>query len=172
MAVSATQLPYGTRLRPLDAHADERGVFTELYRAEWEAGIEPVQWNAVRSEAGVIPGVHVHVRHHDYLTVPVGHASVGLRDLRRGSPSEDLATVVELRQDEPAALVIPRGVAHGFFHEPSLHVYAVSEYWDSSDELRCRWDDPDLEIPWPVATARMSDRDRDAQTLADLLAEL
>src|SRR5262249_45880376 len=142
-------------------------------RVEWRVGVEPVQWNAVWSEAGVVRGVHVHVRHEDYLTVPVGRASVGLRDLRRGSPSEGLTALLELGQDEPAALIIPRGVAHGFyFHEPSLHVYAVSEYWDPGDEHACRWDDPELEIPWPVATGGASERDQEAQTLAELLAEL
>jgi dTDP-4-dehydrorhamnose 3,5-epimerase len=173
VAVAATGLPAGTIMRPLDAHGDERGQFVELYRREWQAGIEPVQWNAVWSEAGVLRGVHVHIRHDDYLTVPVGRASVGLRDLRRGSPTEGLAAVVELGTDSPAALVIPHGVAHGFyFHEPSLHVYAVTEYWDSSDELGCDWADPELGIPWPVSTARVSDRDRDAQPLRALLADL
>jgi dTDP-4-dehydrorhamnose 3,5-epimerase len=173
VAVTTVRLPAGALLQRLDAHADERGVFTELYRLEWETGVQPVQWNAVWSEPGVIRGVHVHVRHDDYLTVPVGRASVGLRDLRRGSPTEGLAVVIELGRHAPAALVIPHGVAHGFyFHEPSFHVYAVSEYWDPADELGCRWDDPELGIPWPVATARVSDRDREAQPLAALLAEL
>jgi dTDP-4-dehydrorhamnose 3,5-epimerase len=172
MAVD-TRLPVGTLLRPLDAHADERGAFTELYRREWGTGVEPVQWNAVRSEEGVLRGVHVHIRHDDYLTVPAGHASVGLKDLRQGSPTEGLATVVELGGEQPGALVIPRGVAHGFyFHEPSLHVYAVSEYWDPGDELACHWADPGLGIPWPSPTARVSNRDRDAQPLAALLAQL
>ena len=135
MAATAT-LPAGTMLRPLDAHRDPRGAFTELYRREWGMGVEPIQWNAVRSEAGVLRGVHVHIRHDDYLTVPVGRVSVGLRDLRRGSPTEGLAALVELGEERPAALVIPHGVAHGFyFHEASLHVYAVSEYWDPADEL-------------------------------------
>ena len=40
-------LPDGTLFRPLVAHADERGVFTELYRLEWETGVNPIQWNAV-----------------------------------------------------------------------------------------------------------------------------
>ena len=172
MAV-VTQLPAGTLLRPLKTHADDRGAFTELHRREWGTGVEPIQWNAVWSEEGVLRGVHVHIRHDDYLTVPVGRASVGLRDLRRGSPTEGLAALVELGREQPAALVIPRGVAHGFyFHEPSLHVYAVSEYWDADDELACHWADPELSIAWPSATAFVSDRDRDAQPLSALLAEL
>src|SRR3954469_20721871 len=105
--MTVATLPAGTVLHPLEAHADERGVFTELYRREWDLGTEPVQWNAVWSEAGVLRGVHVHARHDDYLTVPVGRASVGLKDLRRGSPTEGLAALVELGRDAPAALVIP-----------------------------------------------------------------
>jgi dTDP-4-dehydrorhamnose 3,5-epimerase len=173
VAVGSLQLPAGTLVRRLEAHADERGVFTELYRLEWGAGIEPVQWNAVRSEAGVLRGTHVHIRHDDYLTVPFGRASVGLRDLRSGSPTEGLSALVELSAERPAALAIPHGVLHGFyFHEPSLHVYAVSEYWDPTDELGCHWADSELEIPWPASSARVSERDERAQPLRALLAEL
>ena len=108
--------------------------------------MNPIQWNAVRSEVGVLRGVHVHVRHRDYLTLPYGRAVVGLRDLRQGSRTEGLSVFVELSGDEPASLVIPCGVAHGFyFHEPSLHVYAVTEYWNPDDELGCHWADPELE---------------------------
>lgn len=174
MGVAAeTMLPTGTVLLPLQAHDDERGSFTELYRLEWVTGVTPIQWNAVRSEAGVLRGVHVHVRHDDYLTVPLGRATVGLRDLRRGSPTEGLATTVELGGEQTGALVIPHGVAHGFyFHEPSLHVYAVTEYWDPTDELSCHWADPDLGIAWPAQSARVSERDAKSQPLQDLLREL
>jgi dTDP-4-dehydrorhamnose 3,5-epimerase len=166
-------LPAGTLLHSLQPHVDERGSFTELYRVEWGTGVTPVQWNAVRSEAGVLRGVHVHPRHDDYLTIPMGRADVGLRDLRRGSATEGVSALVQLGGEQPAAIVIPHGVAHGFyFHEPSLHVYAVSEYWDPSDELGCRWDDPDLEIRWPVRSARVSARDAAAQPLRALLDEL
>jgi dTDP-4-dehydrorhamnose 3,5-epimerase len=168
-----TSLPAGTALVPLEPHADERGVFTELYRLEWETGVQPVQWNAVRSEAAVLRGVHVHIRHDDYLTVPFGRAVVGLRDLRHGSPTEGFAAVVELDAEQPAALVIPHGVAHGFyFLEPSLHVYAVSEYWDPDDELGCHWADPELGIPWPCGSAQVSERDDASPPLSDLLARL
>jgi dTDP-4-dehydrorhamnose 3,5-epimerase len=173
--VAAVSLPpSGTLFYPLDPHVDERGSFTELYRREWPTGIEPIQWNAVQSGAGVLRGVHVHIRHDDYLTVPFGRAVVGLRDLRRGSSTEGSSTVVELGRENPGGLVIPHGVAHGFyFPEPSLHVYAVSEYWDRADELACRWDDPELEIPWPVQTPPLvSERDEAAPSLQALLDEL
>ena len=81
----SSHLPIGTSLRVLEPHRDPRGSFTELFRGEWNQGVAPVQWNAVRSDIGVLRGVHAHLRHADYLTVPIGRATVGLRDLRRWS---------------------------------------------------------------------------------------
>lgn len=165
--------PCGVRSRPLVRHADERGSFTELFRAEWPTGIAPVQWNAVASRAGVLRGVHVHVRHDDYLIVFQGRAFVGLRDLRRGSPTEGRSALVEMRGDDLAALTIPHGVAHGFlFVEPSLHLYSVSHYWDKADELGCHWADPALAIPWPEAPSSLSGRDATAPPLAELLHQI
>lgn len=166
-------LPDGVRLAPLRPHRDDRGTFLELYREEWPSGVRPVQWNAVHSEAGVLRGVHVHPRHDDYLTVVGGRASIGLRDLRPDSPSTGATACVGLGATAPAAISIPHGVAHGFyFHEPSIHVYAVSHYWDLADELGCRWDDPALGIPWPQAEAQISPRDEALPPLEALLGEL
>ena len=111
----------------------------------------------------------VHKPHSDYLPVTARRMLRGRCDLRRESAT-----------DAPRPVSPPRmpssfhpAVAHGFyFHEPSLHVYAVSEYWDPGDELACNWADPELGIDWPAPTALVSDRDRDAQPLRALLAEL
>ena len=166
-------LPHDLRLTPLEPHGDDRGTFIELYREEWETGVAPIQWNVVHSEAGVLRGVHVHPRHDDYLTIVRGRSTVGLRDLRQDSPTEGAAACVELSAERPTAISIPHGVAHGFyFHEPSTHVYAVSHYWDMTDELGCRWDDPALEIPWPQQQAHISPRDRELPSLEILRGEL
>ena len=173
MATATTSLPAGVRLASLTSHRDDRGSFCEIYRREWETGVEPIQWNVVESNAGVLRGVHVHVRHSDYLTVVAGRASIGLRDLRAGSPSEGLTAVVELQGRERQGISIPAGVAHGFlFHEPSVHVYAVTHYWDMSDELGCHWADPELAIPWPFQPKHVSDRDAGAGSLAELMEAL
>jgi dTDP-4-dehydrorhamnose 3,5-epimerase len=117
----------------------------------------------------VLRGVHVHLRHDDYLVLFDGRATVGLADLRDDSPTSGAAACVELRGDAPVGMTIPTGVAHGFlFHEPSLHVYAVSHYWDPADELGCRWDDPGLGIPWPDAEPLLSPRDAALGSLAEL----
>lgn len=160
-------LPAGVELFALEMHRDHRGAFSEVFRRSWDTGIDPVQWNMVSSEARVLRGVHVHVVHEDYLMIARGAAQVGLKDLRRGSPTEGDAAVVEMRADKLQAIRIPRGVAHGFyFLEPSLHLYAVSHYWNLDDELGCRWDDPELQIPWSPERPILSERDATAEPLA------
>jgi dTDP-4-dehydrorhamnose 3,5-epimerase len=159
-------------LRPLKTHSDDRGEFTEVHRREWPGGVDPVQWNCVRSRAGTLRGVHVHARHADYLTCPVGVCFVGLRDLRRG-PTAGRTAMVELSADRPAALTIPPGVAHGFyFPVDSLHLYGVDRYFDPADELGCHWADPALELDWPGEPTLLSPRDRDAGSLAELLKRI
>ena len=86
----------GVALLPLTMNRDSRGSFTELFRDERDSGLSPVQWNAVSSEPGTLRGVHLHIRHDDYLATLKGRACVGLRDLRRGSPTEGMSVLVEL----------------------------------------------------------------------------
>lgn len=166
-------LPHGVVTHDFEVHSDERGSFTEVFRAEWPTAIEPVQWNYVRSNAGVLRGVHVHIRHSDYLTVVEGRAAIGVRDLREASPTAGVAAVVTLSDDRPQAIEFPPGVAHGFlFLEPSMHIYAVSHFWDTADELGCRWDDPELGIEWPAEPLALSVRDSEAPNLAELVRQL
>ncbi|MBI4446860.1 MAG: dTDP-4-dehydrorhamnose 3,5-epimerase family protein [Acidobacteria bacterium] len=166
-------LPVGVEVRSLSMHPDDRGVFTEIFRKEWNTRVVPIQWNMVRSEKGVLRGVHVHIRHDDYLVVASGRATVGLRDLRRGSLTEAMALRIDLDGSRLQAVTIPRGVAHGFyFHEPSIHIYAVSRYWDVEDELCCHWADPHLKIPWEIKEVRLSERDQQAPPLRELLKQL
>jgi dTDP-4-dehydrorhamnose 3,5-epimerase len=164
-------LPHGVAVLPLTPHPDKRGAFTELYRDSWGLELAPVQWNAVSSAAGVLRGVHAHHRHSDYLTALSGRATIGLHDLREDSPTDGMSATVELCGDVPSALIIPMGVAHGFyFHVPSVHVYAVSHEWDPADEHGCRWDDPELGIDWPTKDPLVSERDRALGTLSELRA--
>lgn len=60
------KLPSQCVLRNLTTHSDHRGALTEIFRKEWQTGIEPVQWNFVHSQPNVLRGVHVHVLHTDY----------------------------------------------------------------------------------------------------------
>ena len=152
--------------------ADERGSLTELFRDEWFDSEGPVQWNFLHSRPNTLRGVHCHVHHFDFLTVVEGELILGLKDLRTGSIS---STPPELHRIKPRrdVIVLPPGVAHGFyFEEPTSMMYGVSRYWSTSDELGCRWDDPDLGIDWPCSDPLLSTRDQQAGPLLKLINDV
>ena len=188
--MTASALP-GVRYGRLTRHADERGAFRELWRAEgWhldpaDAGSPPgsrpafVQANLSSSAAGVLRGLHFHQRQLDLWIVAAGRAWVALVDVRPMLAGE-AAPVVETR--ELAAddwVVIPTGVAHGFLAlEPLELVYFVTNPYDGSDELGFAWDDTTAAIPWPVLEVTpdgrpiLSERDRRNPSLADMVREV
>jgi dTDP-4-dehydrorhamnose 3,5-epimerase len=132
---------------------------------------EMVQANSSMSRAQVLRGLHFHRRQADYWYVGSGAAFVGLYDLRAGSPTEGAKAEVRLAADEPAALYIPKGVAHGFFAEEDVHLqYLVDEYFTGSDEFGIAWNDPAVGIGWPGSDPILSDRDRSNPTLEEVFA--
>ena len=166
-------LPAGVELHPLQRHLDHRGSFTEVFREEWSDGVEPVQWNFVRSAAGVMRGVHVHVVHDDVVIALEGRVTLGLRDVREASPTHGLTAAIDLSGAAPAVAVIPHGVVHGLlFSEATTLLVGVTSYYDPADDLECAWSDPDLAIPWPATPTLVSDRDQAAPPFSALLERI
>ena len=164
------KLPTGAYERPLEPKADDRGSLTEIYRKDWSGSPAVVQWNFIRTEAGVMRGVRCHLRHDDHLIVLQGTMVVGLRDLRPGSPSEGQTALVELSGDRLSLLMTPAGVAHGLYSAtPALFCVGVTSIFDGADDNGCFWGDKDLEIDWPFQQARVCAADGPHRRLADLL---
>lgn len=166
-------IPAGVALRALKTHADTRGTFTEVFREEWGLGAPALQWNIVQSRANVLRGVHAHRLHADYLTIAAGEMILGLHDLRPRSPTYRVSRLLRLQADDLHIVAIPVGVAHGFyFAEPATTLYAVSHYFDGSDEVGCRWDAPELGFAWPCDDPLLSERDRTAGSYAEMISVL
>lgn len=189
---SPSALP-GVRYGAVTRHADERGAFREVWRADTFGVIDPadaelapggaptfVQANLSDSAPGVLRGLHFHRRQLDYWIVNDGRALVALVDLRPMLRDGTVRPVVETRELGPDEwVVIPSGVAHGFLALASLQLlYLVTNAYDGSDELGFAWDDPTAAVPWPVffqtpdSRPILSDRDRVNPSLADLVVRL
>lgn len=161
--------PEGVTLRPLKMHVDDRGIFAEVHRRTWDTDFELKQWNVAYSEAQVLRGVHVHIKHFDCLCLVQGKALFALKDLRSNAPTKDMIAYVEMDGSALQCLIIPPGVAHGFyFHEPSMLMHGVSEYWDDADELGCHFADPDLGFSWPNTNPKTSKRDAELLGLSSI----
>jgi dTDP-4-dehydrorhamnose 3,5-epimerase len=180
----------GVRYGQLNRIADRRGSFAEIWRASafGELGVEQtgmpdarfVQANLSTSAQGVLRGLHYHRRQLDYWTVMGGRALVALVDVRPVLADSDARAIVETRElGDGGSVVIPTGVAHGFLAlEPLSLLYLVTGEYDGSDELGFAWDDPAVNVPWPVVPGTtdgrpiLSDRDRSNPTLRELVESL
>lgn len=152
----------GVQLRHLQMNHDQRGCFTEIFQKHWGTVIDPCQWSLVDSQANVFRGCHLHLRHEEYFCLLKGECSLGLRDERPDSPTYGNWQLYHLFGEQLAALTFPAGVIHGwYFHQPSLHLQAVSESYISyskDDNYGVFWSEPALEIPWPFSNPLLGDR--------------
>jgi dTDP-4-dehydrorhamnose 3,5-epimerase len=158
----------GVYIVPLRSFSDSRGYFFESFRQSWIPGVrQMVQGNVSFSKAGVLRGMHYHLKQADFWLVPSGRVRAALFDLRLSSPTRGQNEMIDLGQDHPFGLYIPKGVAHGFCTlVDSFMTYLVDEYYDNSDERGVRWDDPALGLDWQVASAIVSERDQENPLLS------
>jgi dTDP-4-dehydrorhamnose 3,5-epimerase len=170
----------GVRYGAIQRHGDSRGSFRELWRASAFPGRAFVQANLSTSAKGVLRGLHLHRRQDDVWVVGAGRAFVALVDVRPLLENANAAPVVETRVLPVDHWVeIPTGVAHGFLAiEPLDLIYLVTNEYDGSDELGFAWDDPAVNVPWPLvegtpdALPILSGRDDTNPPLAELAARL
>lgn len=163
----------GVKTIPLKTHRDDRGSLTVLYNQLWGIPFDLAQLNLVQSESNSLRGVHVHSTHSDYLCVLKGTMMLGLRDLRRNSTSFGQTTLYTLTTESPKVFIVPPGVGHGFyFPDETLYCYGLSHPWDADEKLGCRWNAPDLGIPWPTENPLLSERDANAGTVTHLLEQM
>jgi dTDP-4-dehydrorhamnose 3,5-epimerase len=183
---------HGVRWGSLVRHADERGSFRELWRAEAFDALDPalagqpagspvrfVQSNLSVSAAGVLRGLHLHRRQLDHWVVTSGRAFVALVDVRPMLAGADRPAVECRELAADGSVSIPAGVAHGFLAlEPLDLVYFVTNEFDGTDELGFAWDDADAAVPWPRVSATahgrpiLSERDMANPALETLVAGL
>jgi dTDP-4-dehydrorhamnose 3,5-epimerase len=95
-------------------------------------------------------------------------------DLRPGSPTHGNWESFELRGDEQVSLYVPAGCAHGFqaLTDPADVSYRIDRPHDPSEDVTIAFDDPELDIPWPLPITMMSKRDKEAPSLAKVRALL
>jgi dTDP-4-dehydrorhamnose 3,5-epimerase len=162
------------------AHSDERGFLLESFREDaWrEAGIETgfVQDNHSRSSKGILRGLHFQTSPGQAKLVRCVRGAIWdvAVDLRRSSPTYRRWEGFELSDENHRQLFVPVGFAHGFcvLSDVADVAYKLSSYYDPQTEAGIRWDDPDVGIDWPVSEPSLSERDRDAPTLADVEEDL
>jgi dTDP-4-dehydrorhamnose 3,5-epimerase len=168
------------QFRPLDipgvvlimprVFTDARGSFLETYRrAEFETGGiagEFVQDNLARTTGkGTVRGLHFQKPPHAQAKLVQclrGRVYDVAVDLRPGSATLGKFVSMELSNDPPVLLYVPRGFAHGYqtLTDDVEVLYKVDAEYAPAAESGVLWNDPKLAIPWPIAEAVVNERDR------------
>jgi dTDP-4-dehydrorhamnose 3,5-epimerase len=174
MKVTSTSIADVKLIEPR-VFGDDRGFFFESWnrRALADAGIDAafVQDNHSRSRHGVLRGLHYQIEHAQgkLVRVVVGAVFDVAVDLRRSSPTFGRHVAVELSADDKRMLWVPPGFAHGFVvvSDAAEFLYKTTDYWFPEHERTLLWNDPALDIDWPVGTPQLAARDARGTPLAD-----
>jgi len=157
---------------------DERGFFMETYKkSDFEkTGIkgEFLQDNHSRSRYGVLRGLHF--QREPYAQAKIVRCIRGVIydvavDLRKNSPTFGKYVGVILSEYNKYMLYIPRGFAHGFLvlSGEAEVVYKVDNEYAPHSEGGLIWNDPDVNIPWPIEDPVLSEKDQKWPTLKELI---
>ncbi len=139
---------------------DDRGFFFESFnQTKFEAAIGRqaafVQDNHSRSAQGVVRGLHYQIRQTQAKLVRVVSGAVFdvAVDLRRSSSTFGQWVGEVLSAENKRQLWIPEGFAHGFLvlSDGAEFLYKTTDYWSPEFERSILWNDPDLNIAWPIS---------------------
>ena len=173
---------------------DARGFFYESWNERHfrhdliSAGVPAAEAEALQfqqdnhssSSRGVLRGLHFQLPPEPQgklVRCSVGAIFDVAVDLRRGSPSYGQWVGAELSAENRQQLWVPVGFAHGFLTLSELAEvqYKASGFWNRACERSLRWDDPALQISWPLERADVQEpllaaKDAEAPLLAALEA--
>lgn len=179
MTLSVRQLEIpGVVLIERRAAEDHRGVFVELYKGSEfaSAGIPAsfVQDNYSSSVRWVLRGLHYQKApkaQGKLITVLQGVIFDAVVDLRPWSPTYGRWTSAILSSANRRMLYVPEGLAHGFCVMSTVSdvVYKTTAEYAPELDAGIRWNDPQLNIRWPVVHPILSHKDANLPLLEDAI---
>ena len=134
-----------------------------------EAGINIrfVQDNQSASIKGVLRGLHRQINYPQAKLVRVIKGSVFdvAVDMREESPTYLKWYGVELTESNKKQLLIPKGFAHGFLvlSDYAEFCYKVDDFFHPNDECGIAWNDPTINVKWPISSdmvLNLSEKDK------------
>ncbi|MCL1999356.1 MAG: dTDP-4-dehydrorhamnose 3,5-epimerase [Turicibacter sp.] len=158
---------------------DERGWFMESYSAAKmrESGLnyEFVQDNhSYSSKRGILRGIHFQAG--EFAQAKLVRCSRGAVldvavDLRKNSETFREWVAVEISAENKRQLLIPRGFGHGFLTltDEVEFLYKADNFYNAAADRSVRWNDPDLAIDWGIAEPILSEKDKKAPFLREIL---
>jgi dTDP-4-dehydrorhamnose 3,5-epimerase len=160
-------------------HEDPRGSFMRIHSREEFAGrglnAEPEQsslsYNRCR---GTVRGLHYQLAPYNEAKLIVcltGSVFDAVVDLRKSSETFGRAIGISLAPGRNSSVYVPQGCAHGFqtLEDDTTLLYMISSPYQESAARGIRWNDPALELAWPIQdNVFLSERDEALPLLSEL----
>ena len=156
---------------------DERGEFLELFKQsifeQNEINVKFVQDNISVSNLDVLRGLHFQKTPKSQaklITVLQGEIFDVAVDIRKNSSTYGKWVGEILSENNRKLLFIPEGFAHGFctLRENTIVMYKVSNEYSSELERSIIWNDPEINISWPIKNPILSEKDSQATILKNV----
>lgn len=148
---------------------DQRGLFSRIFckkaLSECLQHRDIIQMNlSLTYQKGAIRGMHFQYPPHSEMKIIRcirGRVFDVAVDLRHGSDTFLKWVACELSPKENQAFIIPEGFAHGFqvLEEHSQLLYLHTAAYQPSAEGGIRYNDPRIQIDWPLEPTDLSERD-------------
>lgn len=178
MIVTATEIEGLLEMEPT-VFGDSRGYFFESFRLDRfrSEGIplDFVQDNESMSKKGVLRGLHFQAPPFEQgklVRVVKGSVLDVAVDIRQGSPTYGKHCAVVLSEANKKQFWIPPGFAHGFLvlEDDTIFSYKCTAYYNKESEGVIRWDDPALGIRWNISDPVLSEKDKVAPPLSQIVS--
>lgn len=145
----------GVKIKKLKVIPDERGMLMEILRSDDEIFQKFGQVYMTTCYPGVVKGWHYHKIQTDYFTCLKGMAKVVLYDGREDSPTKGEINEFFIGENNPALIVIPPQVLHGFKAIGNETCYIINcptevYKYDEPDEYRVDPFDNDIPYDWGI----------------------
>jgi dTDP-4-dehydrorhamnose 3,5-epimerase len=156
--------------------ADTRGFFMETYKYSdfLRNGIQEhfVQDNYSRSVRDVLRGLHYQRNPHaqgKLIQCIRGKILDVAVDIRKGSPTFMQWISTELSEENNRMFYVPQGFAHGFIVVSDIAdvIYKCTKEYSPEDDRGIIWNDPDIQIRWPIQEPVLSEKDSRHPLLRD-----
>ena len=148
--------------------SDQRGFFLENFKdSEFTANrinMKFVQDNFSHSIHGVLRGLHYQKNpkaQSKFVTALRGEIFDVAVDIRKNSPTFGQWVGEILSDKNHKSLYIPEGFAHGFcvLSDEADVFYKVNNEYSPENERGILWNDPQINIKWPIDTPILHDKD-------------
>jgi dTDP-4-dehydrorhamnose 3,5-epimerase len=181
MIFTETQL-HGAFVIDLDLRADARGFFARSFcQQEFvEHGLNPTiaQSNvAFNNRRGTLRGMHFQLpptSENKLVRVTRGGLLDVIVDLRPESSTYLQHVAVELTADNHRALYVPARFAHGYqvLEDNTEACYDMGGAYAPDQQCGLRYNDPALQLVWPLPITELSEKDTAWPLLADIEVDL